>query len=308
MKPETINNHTILISPLNWGMGHVARCIPLIHQFLLQNNRVIVACDEDQKKIFHNYFPEIEYENHKGYPFKFNGKGNFGSDLFKSGFKLIKRLKLEKIEVRNIVEKYNVDIVISDHRYGFFTKKCKSIFITHQINLPVSWHSKVIDRIHKKLIQAFDIIWILDTPDSKFAGKLSVNNIFKNAEFIGPRSRFSIYKKEEKIYRTVVVISGPNPYSHQFFEQQLILAQKISSKTIFIVPKQFSIKNNVEQIEIIESIDWKKSDYILLRAQKIISRSGYSTIMDLEFLKTENELFPTKGQKEQEYLYELFEK
>ncbi len=204
-----------------------------------------------------------------------------------------------------MVEKHKINLILSDHRYGFFTKKCQSIFITHQINLPVSWHLKIIDRIHKKLIKSFDSIWILDTPDSKFAGKLSVNNYFKNVRYIGPISRFSMCKREEKIYPLVVIISGPEPYSKLFFKQQFEIANQKKEKTIFIVPKNHPTKTKFEQIEIFQSTDWLLTDTIILKAHKIISRSGYSTIMDLHFLNSEKELFPTKGQKEQEYLNQI---
>ncbi len=96
MKPEFIKNKTILLSPLNWGMGHVARCIPLVHQLIEQENRVVIACNEAQKKIFFNYFPNLDYENHEGYPFKFKGKGYFEKDLLLRLFKLNKRFNIEK--------------------------------------------------------------------------------------------------------------------------------------------------------------------------------------------------------------------
>ncbi len=302
MKPETISNKTILLSPLNWGMGHVARCVPLIHQLIQQENRIIIACNESQKQIFLSYFPLLDYENHEGYPFKFNGKGNFGKDLFLNFFKLTKRLKLEKKEVEKLVTKYKIDVILSDHRYGFISQKCTSIFITHQLNLPVLRHSKLVDHIHKKLINPFDFIWILDTPESKFAGKLSRNKIFENIEYIGPYSRFSLYDQQEKTIPLVVIISGPEPYSKQFFKQQFEIANKKKDKTIFIVPSHYPTKSQFEQIEIIPSSDWKLTDNIILKAKKIVSRSGYSTIMDLNVLETESELFATKGQKEQEYL------
>lgn len=305
MKPEFIKNKTILLSPLNWGMGHVARCIPLVHQLIEQENRVVIACNEDQKKIFFSYFPNLDYENHEGYPFKFKGKGNFEKDLLLRLFKLNNRFKREKKEVDALVKKYKVDFVLSDHRYGFISEKCTSIFITHQLNLPVSGLSKIVDLIHKKRIKSFDSIWIMDTFDSKFAGKLSRNNTFKNVEYIGIYSRFSMYPSIEKTIPIVVIISGPEPYSKQFFKQQFEIASKKKEKTVFIVPDTYPTKSQCEQIEIFPSTDWKLTDSIILKAQKIISRSGYSTIMDLSILKVDKELHATPGQKEQEYLAAL---
>ena len=156
-------------------------------------------------------------------------------------------------------------------------------------------------------MSSFSSLWILDTPDSKFAGKLSTNNNFKNAEYIGCYSRFSLYEKTEKVLPLVIIVSGPEPYAKHFFKEQFELATKRLEKTVFIVPKNYPTKSHSMQIDIFPSIDWKKTDSIILQAEKIISRSGYSTIMDLTVLEAENELFATKGQKEQEYLLKLQE-
>ena len=302
MKPDDIKNKTILISALNWGMGHVSRCIPIIHQLIEQNNQLIIACSLNQEKIYKNYFPHLIYIEHNDFPFKFKGNGNFERDLTFNFIQLYKRFQLEKKEVEKITSKYAVDIIISDHRYSFISKKCYSIFLTHQINMPVSWFMKWIDGIHKKLVSQFNFVWIIDNLDSKYAGKLSRNKTLKKAEYIGIKSRFSLYPKEEKIIPTVVIISGPEPYAELFFNSQLKIAQTKIDKTVFIVPKKYILENESEKIEIIQSNDWKQIDSIILKAKKIISRAGYSTIMDIAFLETNSELIPTPGQKEQEYL------
>jgi uncharacterized protein (TIGR00661 family) len=303
MKPEDIQNKKILLSVLNWGMGHVSRSISIVQQLLNQNNKLFIACSENQRVIFNSYFPEINYINHCDYPFQFKGNGNFEKDLLLSSYKLYKRLKKEKIEVAEMVFTHTIDLVISDHRYGFITEKCPSIFITHQLNLPIKWYSKWVDYIHKNLLKKFNHIWILDTPTSKFAGKLSVNHHFKNAYYIGIHSRFSLYPKEEIKTETVVIVSGPEPYAQQFFEEQIKSATSKNEKTIIITPRNYRnplpYNNN---IEIKQSINWKEIDSIILKAKKIISRAGYSTIMDIQIVGCNSELTPTPKQSEQAYL------
>jgi len=232
MKPDEIKNKTILLSALNCGMGHVSRCIPIIHQLIEQNNQLIIACSNKQEKIYKNYFPELIYIEHNDFPFKFKGNGNFERDLIFNFIQLYQRFKLEKKEAEKLTSKYAVDIIISDHRYSFISKNCYSIFLTHQINLPVTWYTKWINRIHKKLINQFNLIWILDSSDSKYAGTLSQNNTFKKFEYIGIKSRFSLYPKEKKIIPTVVIISGPEPYAELFFYSQLKIAQTKIDKTV----------------------------------------------------------------------------
>ena len=210
-----------------------------------------------------------------------------------------------KLKMEFILKKHTIDLVISDHRYGFISKKCTSIFITHQLNLPVSGFMKTGDFIHKKLIRSFQEIWVLDTPESKFAGKLSRNSHFENVCYIGPKSRFSLSPKIEKTIPLVVIISGPEPYAEQLFKEQYGKATLSLEKTCIITPKLYLEESDSTQIDIILSSDWKKADLIISQAKKIISRSGYSTIMDLNYLETEFELIPTQGQKEQEYLHQI---
>jgi uncharacterized protein (TIGR00661 family) len=305
MRPEDIKNKKILFSVLNWGMGHVSRSISIIQQLVQQGNKIIIACDENQKIIFNCYFPDLKYINHEGYPFKFKGKGNFETDLALNFFSLFKRLKSEKTEVEKMIEDHQIDIIISDHRYGFHSTNVQSIFITHQINLPVNWVLNWVDGIHKKLIKKFSTIWLLDAYESTFAGELSRSKNEKNVEYIGIHSRFSLYPLKEKSISKIVIVSGPEPYANQFFLSQLEKAKKANEKTIFITPSNNYNQSKAENIQIISSTDWKKCDELILKAEKIVSRAGYSTIMDIETLQAKSELHPTKGQKEQEYLFEI---
>lgn len=305
MKPEDIQNKKILYSALNWGMGHVSRSISIIQQLVQQGNKLFIACSENQKIIFKCYFPDLKYINHEEYPFKFKGKGNFETDLALNFYSLYKRLKKEKSEVNKIIAENDINIVISDHRYGFHSQNIQSIFITHQINLPVNWIFKWVDRIHKTLISKFSTVWILDTANSTFAGNLSRNKNLKNCEYIGIHSRFSLYPSTGKSISKIVIVSGPEPYANKFFQSQLEQAEKANEKTILITNSNNYNQSNAENITIISSSDWKKCDELILKAKKIVSRAGYSTIMDIETLQAKSELHPTKGQKEQEYLFEM---
>ena len=293
MKPSDITNSTILFSPLNWGMGHVSRSISLLDELIENGNRIIVACDEDQRKIYKCYFDNVRYANHEGYPFEFGGKGNFAWDLSKRMSSLNQRMRQERGEVEKMVDKYKVDVVLSDHRYGFFSMKVPSIFITHQVNLPTRWYEWSVASVHRSLMGLFSTIWVMDESSNRLAGKLSKSSRDKRIEFIGPYTRFSRYEiPKERNGKTVLILSGPDIYAKQLldaFENQadLIIGREsvIKSTEKFVTPK-----------------DWLEQDQIILNASKIISRSGYSTIMDLDYLGAESVLIPTIGQREQVYL------
>ena len=293
--PESISDKKILLSVLNWGMGHVSRNIGLIHLLLKKNNTITIAGSAEQIVVFKEYFPNCNFVQHGGYPFDFKGKGIFSIDLLLKSKALIQRLKKEKQELDSIVKKFSIDLVLSDHRYGFYHDDVPSVFITHQLNLPLKWYQKSIQLLHRKLIRNFNSIWVMDTENNRFAGDLSIKNNFSNVVFIGPFSRFMFYDIpiQKKNY-TVYIASGPDVYAKEFVENYFPKTK--SEEAILIAP-------NDERHS-----TWKEKDEVILSAKKIVSRSGYSTIMDAYFLKCETDFFPTKGQAEQEYLAELNKK
>ena len=300
MKLQEIHNQRILISPLNWGMGHVSRCIGLIHSLVQQENTIIIACNKEQRIVFENYFKNVEYIDHAGYPFKFRGKGRFSLDLTLQWGKLKKRLKQELSEVEVYVNKNNIDLVISDHRYGFRSVHVPSIFLTHQLSLPVMWHEFFIQGVHRRLLKKFEKIWVLDYSDHRLAGRLSNNDALLNVEFIGPFSRFQWYDFDvEKVFEKVIVISGPRIYGQQLVNEFTL--DELSPTTVFIVNEDIEVPDGVNAIK----GDWLEKDAIIRAAKCLVTRSGYSSIMDVIYLKCDADLIPTPGQREQEYLFEL---
>lgn len=294
MKPAEINNKRILLSALNWGFGHVSRSIGVLDQLQNQGNDLVIAGDLDQLEVFKLYFPSAELIELEGYPFEFKGRGNFGSDLFNSRKELIARLNKELKETEQIVQERNIDIVISDHRYGFRSNSAKSVFMTHQLSLPLKWYQKPIQYVQNRLLAKFDHIWVLDDEDNRFGGKLSVARKGQNCLYIGPYSRFARYGKQGFTKEeSVLILSGPRIYAEQLIEF-------MNDRTFDTIISGFPIdKENVI------TGDWLKQDEAILLAKSITSRSGYSTIMDAHFLGAEIDLIPTPGQKEQLYLAKL---
>lgn len=286
-----------MISPLNWGFGHVSRSIGIIHRLLANENTVVVACDAEQEAIFKEYFPDLIYVPHEGYPFSFGGKGHFALDLFKRYFALRKRLRLESIEAGKMVKEFQIDVILSDHRYGFVVKGIPSVFITHQLNLPLKWYQAPVAVRHNKFIHKFKHIWVLDTPEFKYAGRLSATFTNTKAKYIGPVSRFEWYEEvPEKTMSSVAVVSGPAVYAQQFADW---IARE-HPNALVICHADIQLPDSMQRL----SSTWREQDQAILRAQHLISRSGYSTIMDVAHLKIPATYEPTPGQAEQLYLKE----
>lgn len=298
MLPEEIIEKRIIISVLNWGMGHVSRSIGLIHQLLEQGNSIFIACSEEQQFVFEEYFDSIFYIQHKDYPFEFNGKGNFGWDLSKRFSALQQRLLNERKEVETLVKVHEIDLVISDHRYGFRSDKVPSVFITHQFNLPVKWYQKSINSVHRKLMFKFQSIWLMDDADSRLARKLSRTTMKEKVFYIGPYSRFMLYDLDDfkPLNKTVLIASGPAIYAQQLVDE--VLSKVHNDSIVVICAPGIKVPNAFTRI----SASWREQDKVILSASKVISRSGYSTIMDVDYLKCDVEFIPTPGQAEQIYL------
>lgn len=301
MLPTDIKKQRVLLSPLNWGMGHVSRCIGLIDILLRNDNTIFIACSADQQAIFQQYFKDVTFIDHDGYPFEFGGKGKFSLDLLKSFSALKRRQNEERTQVENYVDFFEIDCVISDHRYGFRSRKVNSIFLTHQLNLPVKWYERWVQNIHINYLRSFDEIWVLDTEDSKYAGKLSRNDAGLTVQYIGILSRFGRYVlKETKTIDSLIVVSGPAIYAKQFLEQQLESFKTDEGHNVLIAPKEILEALEIENSH--PSNDWLKCDDYFLSSKKLISRSGYSTLMDAICLEIPCEITATPGQAEQEYL------
>lgn len=294
--PAELSQERILFACLDWGSGHVARSISLLKQFLQQGNRLFICCTPAQKTLFESYEITADYILSDGFRFRFKGDGNFTSEMRRNAFRFLTHVRKEHIQTEKLVDKYQVSMVLSDHCYGFRSVKVPSFFITHQVSLPpkAGWFAQ---RIHRKWIDQFDGIWIMDDPDRRLGGILSESN--EKSVYIGFYSRFREHEISVVPNKVVGIVSGPEPYSEHLFHW--IIEKYGSENLVLVSPKAYAqIPENVQWIN-----DWLTADEEIASAETIVSRNGYSTLMDLQFLNKKAILIPTPGQLEQEYLAKI---
>jgi hypothetical protein len=305
MKLSEVQHKKILLSCLNWGMGHVARSIALISKLLDQKNTVILAGDLNQLKIFRAYFPQMQTLEVEGYPFEFEKYTSFQQAIWKQKTKLWKFLNFEQKWVDEKVKELAIDLVLSDHRYGFRSSQVTSIFITHQIQLPLKGFYKFFQFFHSHWISHFDTVWIVDDLEKRLAGKLSTASKVKNHEYIGYLSRFDSKKdpiKNQSLGLSVLVLSGPDVHIKFLYDYYLIHSKKELRKLVIGNPSALASLPREDNITYLESKNWLETDQVLLQAAEIFSFFGYSTLMDAQYLSAEFHLIPCPNQREQEYL------
>jgi predicted glycosyltransferase len=218
-----------------------------------------------------------------------------------------------------LCEKQKYTQIISDNRFGFFNKKIKSIYITHQLRIafpqPFTVFEKIGEKLHKSIMKNFNEIWVPDYKEFPgLAGKLSHPSYSnKKIKYIEPLSRLSIPidGKPNPISKSIdilALISGPEP-QRSFFEE---FAVKFLSKNpgnhciVRGLPNETEIPNLPFQV--FNHLSAKDLREKILASRSVLCRSGYSTLMDLNLLKANIILVPTPGQTEQIYLAKLWKK
>jgi uncharacterized protein (TIGR00661 family) len=304
---------TVLFCPLDWGLGHISRDLPLIREFAKHGHRVVVAASDIICQWIQNEAPSIETTPFDGPDIKYSEKGfSFGKMALQLPRLLFWPAK-EKNRIKELVDIYQPHLIISDNRYGARHQKVFSVIITHQlyIKLPrrLKWAEYPLHLLVKYLIRQFDECWIPDLPGSQsLAGDLVHKYALpENALLIGPLSRFDSFQSAADSIppenSVLTIISGPEP-QRSILENLLkkALTQHHGKKTLItgkIEPNEE--KNNTK----LTTIPHQSTPEMIKQIRchnLIISRSGYSTIMDMYYLKRNIVIIPTPGQTEQEYL------
>ncbi|WP_165731745.1 UDP-N-acetylglucosamine--N-acetylmuramyl-(pentapeptide) pyrophosphoryl-undecaprenol N-acetylglucosamine transferase [Polaribacter sp. 20A6] len=297
----------IIITPLNWGLGHATRCVPIINALLENNFTPIIASDGNALSFLRKEFPSLEYIEIPAYNISYHRNLKLG--LLLQIPKVLKAVREERKIINNFILK-NTDVVgvISDNRFGVRSSLVPSVYVTHQVNVLSGSTTFFTSYFHQQIIKKFDECWIPDKNGSEFSGKLSSTKKNLNTKFIGVLSRF---KKQELTQNidVLIILSGIES-NRVFLENKLISAFKNDTRNIVFVlgkiePAQKSWKK--ENITYYNYVLSEELQNLINSSKIIICRSGYSSIMDLAVLDKKVFFIPTEHQDEQEYLASFLE-
>ena len=299
----------LLLAPLDWGLGHATRCVPVIRDLLNQNCEVWLAGEGAQEKILREEFPSLPFLPLKGYNIRY-GRSGMMSKIILQIPSILRSIKEENNWLKEQVNKHNFEAVISDNRYGLHHEKIFSVIITHQLRIksPLGkWSEDLLQRWNYKLINRFDECWIPDEAgENNLSGELShpVKLPDVPSRYIGILSRFARKEITGLKDHVLIVLSGPEPQRTNL-ENKLVNQIVSYHATATIVRGLPGEKNIIPSTNSIHFYNHLTADALndeLMKAEFVISRSGYSTVMDIATLKKKSILIPTPGQTEQEYL------
>lgn len=300
-----IRGRNILVCPLNWGLGHASRSITIIKS-LIERNSLFLASDGLALNLLRNEFPELPYAVLPGYDISYKGRGGFFMwDMFRQVPKVGLAVSQEMAIMDELVKKHGIDIIISDHRLGCRSDLCKSYIIAHQLNIKddSGYIGAIGTKMNKYFINQFDECWIPDYSNRQMslAGDLSVPEGLKSYRFIGPLTRIR-QKQMPELYDVLVILSGPEPARSRTEELLIEVLSPHAYRIAFVRGTTKAPKTPLSFSKILDMASSKECNLLMNQSKVVISRSGYSTIMDLEVLDKKCILIPTPGQTEQEYL------
>jgi uncharacterized protein (TIGR00661 family) len=301
----------IIYAICSWGLGHATRSLPVIRKLVKEGNEITIISQGRSLQLLKNELGKnLKYIEMKDYPMLLseNSRQLLAKSLvYWPGF-LNKMIKGQK-QVQKILEKEKYDRIISDSRYDIYSKKIPSFFISHQMRIMNPLRIKKFEQgsetFNLYFFKRFCGVLIPDFKDDNLSGDLS-HNLYKIDEsklhYVGVLSDFK-KKKLTKDIDYLISISGPEPQRTMLEEKLFSQVGNLKGRVIVTLGKSEKLDRFKESgIETYSFLPSDKREEILNRAKLIISRSGYSTILDLAVIGSKALMTPTPGQIEQEYL------
>lgn len=298
-----------MIAPLDWGLGHTTRCVPVIACLRAKGHRILFAGNQQQCSYIGNTFRGIETIYLEGYDVRYAASGSmFMPTVIKQVPFLLRTIRKENTWLKETVKQYDIDLVISDNRYGLYHDTVASVIITHQLNIITGFGTiadNILQQLHYRFLNKFNNVWVADVQQAPgLAGRLShPATLPHSTHYIGLLSQVEPVATTGSGY-LLVLLSGPEPQRTLLADKLWLRVLSYTGKVMFVEgTEDVATKQNIPQhITYHKRLSGDALAAAISGADMIICRSGYSTIMDLVKLNKKAILIPTPGQTEQEYL------
>lgn len=327
----------ILVCPLDWGLGHAGRCVPLIRALLGAGHAVRIAAAGGALRLLRSEFPDLPWHELPGYRVRYSRSAVFLlPSLLAQAPAFLLGLRSEGRRLRRLLAEHPCDLVISDGRYGLRAPGVPSVLVTHQIALRApewpgrAWAEKALLKLNLKALARFDRVWIPDWQgELSLAGELAGPNPRSSdtawaGEWIGPLGRFTAPvgngeghgepartanpRAGGRHIKIAAVVSGPEP-QRSLFEAGLRAALAGLPGTRVLVrgrpgkpgPGLADLRSG--ELNVFDHLPGNELAEVFAGSEALVARSGYTTVMELAVLGAAAAvLVPTPGQTEQEYL------
>ena len=311
--PQIISQKArILLAPLDWGLGHATRCIPLMTNLIEScSAKITVAATGPQQAIIREAFPETQFLTTPLYDIKYHkNRAVTVARLVFAMPGILQTIRAEAKWLEAVLREQHFDAIISDNRYGLSNPAIPSYFITHQLLVKTAFGdavNRLLQRRLYKLINRFSECWVPDyANEPSLAGELShpAHLPAIPLRYIGPLSRLKAIPPNGNT-QLLVLLSGPEP--QRTLLENRILAQwnaRPGESMVLVrgLPLEKTTLTPIRNARIYNHLATDELSQELANARAVLCRSGYSSIMDLLPLEKQCFMVATPGQTEQEYL------
>jgi uncharacterized protein (TIGR00661 family) len=299
----------VLVAPLDWGMGHATRSIPIINELLLRDVEVVIGADNRPADLLKKEFPDLEHIRFPGYSVHYQHTGNLTGTIIAQLPAILNSMVEEHRYLDALIRLHSFDAVISDNRFGAFSRTVPSVILIHQLNIqippPLEFARRFVAFVNRTICNQFTEVWVPDFPaEPGLAGDLShPKKKPRKTFYIGPLSRITAVEAEKEI-DILVILSGPEPQRSIF--EETILAQVKTTDLVSVIirgkPEHTATMKVTPTITMINSATTETISRLIAASTMVISRPGHTTVMDLSFIGAQAIFIPTPHQTEQEYL------
>jgi uncharacterized protein (TIGR00661 family) len=295
----------------SWGLGHATRSLPIIRKLIKEGNNITIISNGRSLELLKRELNDsVDYLNIPDYPMLLseNSRQFMVKSVIYWPF-FIRKMQSGFNKLTNILKSKECDLIISDARYDIYNRKIPSFFISHQMRIMNPLRIKSLEYgseiFNLFFFKRFRGVIVPDFKEDSLSGDLSHNlkKIDENKiNYVGVLSDFK-KKDKKKDIDYLISITGPEP-QRTFFENKMLSQIKhLDGNIIVTLGKSEFLKNNFnENIKFYSYLNKHEREDLLNRSKILISRSGYSTILDLSVLGIKALMCPTPGQIEQEYL------
>lgn len=300
-----------IYSVCSWGLGHATRSLPVIRKLIDEGHEVTIVSTGGALDLLKDEIGgKADYFDLPDYPMLLSKNAKqFMAKTMVYWPVFIRRMQSGLSHITKMVKQHNYDLIISDGRYDSYSKKIPSFFMSHQMRiknpLRISCLETGSEIYNLFFFKRFCGVLIPDYRRDDLSGELSHRLRLldeKKLHYVGALSDFS-KKTIKKDIDYFISLSGPEPQRTMLEKKMLSQAKELNGRIVITLgKKKREIDCNEDGIEVYSIVSKEKREELLNRAKMIISRSGYSTIMDLAAIGSKALMTPTPGQVEQEYL------
>jgi len=293
------------------GIGHATRSAPLINKLIDEGHEVVLISYGRAAELLRREYGELKLYELPDFPIEYPERAHqFIPYFFMNSNKIVGMMLKSHRRFLELHEKEGFDLIVSDSRFDVFHRKVPSYLIIHQLRIMVPLkvlrfgimiYNSYITRFFKKIL-------VPDFRENSLSGDMSHNlRIIDGSkiEYIGPLSPFK-QRRVEKDIDILISISGPEPQRSIFEKKVLEEIRELKGNVVVTLGKPDG-EREMDNVKVYSYLPMEKREEIMNRSKLIISRSGYSTIMDLYVIGGKAMFVPTPGQPEQEYLAKYLE-